>query len=278
LIPTSCVHLLYQRQPGISNIMPPKRALRPPPDTLLWAKVGPRADPSSWKRRRTEGEVLIETANDLPIAEFKERYIDPKWLSYSADVDASEAHDLDITLKSASELSKEELNACFNLIETTSKPDYEISTIGWHPSRKKREMKEDEMRYLLVRRRQKVPQECKYDEDQAEGEASEIEGFLSFMLTHDSSPAIPVLYIYEIHLAASLRGLGLGLHLMNAAEDVAKKVGVKMVMLTCFLSNVKAHGFYKKRGYVKDVMSPEDRKTRGRLVKVDHEVMSKKVD
>ncbi|KAF2771071.1 acyl-CoA N-acyltransferase, partial [Teratosphaeria nubilosa] len=178
----------------------------------------------------------------------------------------------DISLKSASELTEQEFDACFDLIKTTSQHDYETSSFGWHVKRKKREMRESEMRYLLVRQGKR---DCIDDDDKGDDPA--VEAFLSFMLTHDSSPPIPVLYIYEIHLASGLRSCGLGTQLMTAAEHIASKVGVQMVMLTCFLSNVKAKSFYERRGYVKDVCSPEDRKTRERVVEVDYVIMSKAV-
>jgi len=97
------------------------------------------------------------------------------------------------------------------------------------------------------------------------------------MMTHDSSPSVPVLYIYEIHLDAKLRGKGYGVYLMELAESVAAKTGVEKVMLTCFLSNEKALAFYGKRGFGRDVSSPDDRRTRAKVVKVDYVIMSKSV-
>jgi hypothetical protein len=64
---------------------------------------------------------------------------------------------------------------------------------------------------------------------------------------------------------------------MDVAEKIAENVAVEKVMLTCFLSNEHAHRFYKKRGYVADVCSPEDRRTRNKVVKPDYVIMSKDV-
>lgn len=215
------------------------------------------------KKSCTQDEELIDDANDLPINEFVARYVDKKWLSYQPTTSEPQ---LEIAVKPVTGLSGGELHACFDLIRTTSQHDYQPSSIGWHPKAKQREMKEDGMRYLLVRR-QRASNRI----------AGEIGGFLSFLLTHDSLPPVPVLYIYEIHLASSLRGLGLGAHLMRAAEDIARRVGVRKVMLTCFVSNEKAYEFYGQRGYVKDVISPGERMTRRKTVPADYVIMGKDV-
>ncbi|KAH9843255.1 putative N-acetyltransferase [Teratosphaeria destructans] len=254
------------------------------------------------KKRKTAGEELIDSANDLPISDFKTRYVEGKWLTYQPSTKRHSPGNpiFNISLKSASELTEQEFTACFNLIKTTSRHDYENSSFGWHVKRKKREMKESEMRYLLVRQRKRVQkvsgaergpvqtadlehgekpisisQERDWIDEDDRNEDAPVEAFLSFMLTHDSSPPVPVLYVYEIHLASALRSCGLGTHLMAAAEHIASRVGVQMVMLTCFLSNVTAKSFYERKGYVKDVCSPEDRKTRERVIEVDYVIMSK---
>lgn len=201
---------------------------------------------------------LIQRLNDMAMHDFNELYVDPEWLVYRP---AASTMELRIDLKPSATLSPEELSSCYDLVEETSRPDYENSSFGWHPRRKRKEMKEPEMRFLLVQ----------------EPTARKVQGFLSFMLTHDSTPSVPVLYIYEIHLADRLRKVGLGARLMQGAEDIAHRVGVEKVMLTCFVSNGKARGFYEKHGYAMDECSPEDRRTRHKTVKADYVIMSKRV-
>lgn len=131
------------------------------------------------------------------------------------------------------------------------------------------------MRYLLVR-----ASSDSGSKDLVNGNVEqqrEIAGFLSFMLTHDSTPAVPVLYLYEVHLLPHLRKLGLGAHLMRVVEEIALAVGMEKVMLTCFVANERAYEFYRRRGYEKDVCSPEDRTTRKKVVKADHVIMSREV-
>lgn len=220
-----------------------------------------------------DGDELIKAVNAMSPEEFRSRYIAADRLHYTFKSGAGERK-VTLDFKASSDLSEDELSSCFSLIETTSRADYEPSSFGWHPKRKRREMLEEEMRYLLVME----PATIQSETTPPNGKTSNsLAGFLSFMMTHDSMPSMPVLYIYEIHLDERLRRSALGSHLMALAESIAVKVGVEKVMLTCFLSNEKALHFYRGRNYEKDVCSPDDRRTRKKVVKVDYAILSKKV-
>jgi ribosomal protein S18 acetylase RimI-like enzyme len=172
-------------------------------------------------------------------------------------------------------MSEMALEQCYKLIEETSRSDYENSTIGWRPRRKRKEMRQSEMRYLTAWRRADA---AKHDQAQADDdshEAQEFQGFLSFMVTHEAGSA--VLYIYEIHLAADARGKGLGQHLIDLVEAIAQRLGpaIEKVMLTCFVTNIRAVAFYRKIGFVVDDTSPEARRTRGKIIEPEILIMSK---
>ncbi|KAK5130384.1 hypothetical protein LTR08_002176 [Meristemomyces frigidus] len=200
---------------------------------------------------------IIEEVNALSGPDFNNRYLKPDGL-FNSRKENSTFNSL------AADLPPSNLDACFDLIEATSRADYEASSQGWHPRRKRREMTEPEMRYLLATE----------PADIAGGQPT---GFLSYMLTHDSVPSVPVLYIYEIHLKEAARGRGLGRWFMALAEEIAASVGVEKVMLTCFVRNTKARRFYQRLGYETDECSPADRKTRMRVVRADYVIMSKRV-
>jgi ribosomal protein S18 acetylase RimI-like enzyme len=219
-------------------------------------------------------EKLVEDINALSIQDFRSRFVDENILEYQSDR-AEATSDFQISLVAADWLAPGEYNAAFHLIEETSRADYESSTFGWHPRRKRKEMLGPDMKYLLVRRKNMQPK-IERTKDRGDVDTS-ILGFLSFMVDYDSSPSVPVLYIYEIHLAESLRGLGLGNHLMHVADLLAQKIGLAKVMLTCFLCNKKAYRFYADHGFLKDACSPEDRKTRNKVVAVDYAILSKDV-
>ncbi|KAF1836792.1 hypothetical protein BDW02DRAFT_566717 [Decorospora gaudefroyi] len=52
---------------------------------------------------------------------------------------------------SGNKLKKAEFDACIGLVERTSSKDYRASGIGWNPRKKREEMLDAEMMYLLVR-------------------------------------------------------------------------------------------------------------------------------
>ncbi|KAF2088986.1 hypothetical protein K490DRAFT_7557, partial [Saccharata proteae CBS 121410] len=172
-----------------------------------------------------------------------------------------------LALRPAPALSSEEVLACFALIELTSAAAYKASSRGWKPDAKKREMREDEMQYLLDKA-QSSPDTA------AVTVSNPIEGFLSFMITVEDD--FPVVYIYEIHLLPHLRGLGVGKHLMSIPEVIGQKASMTKIMLTVFKSNSAAEEFYRSLGYVEDEYSPPPKKLRGGKVKMpSYIIMSK---
>lgn len=69
---------------------------------------------------------------------------------------AYESQDLDRPLQfdlvlSGASLNESELEACLGLVENTSKNDYTNSSMGWDKRKKREEMQDPEMIYLLVR-------------------------------------------------------------------------------------------------------------------------------
>jgi GNAT superfamily N-acetyltransferase len=102
-------------------------------------------------------------------------------------------------------------------------------------------------------------------------------GFMSFMFTYDDPPHDDreVLYIYEIHLHARLRGQGLGSNLIGFVEDVARECGVDKTMLTVFTANKGARRVYERKGYEMDECSPKDRVMRRKTVEAEYVIMSK---
>lgn len=73
--------------------------------------------------------------------------------------------------------------------------------MGWKPAQKRAEMRSPELRYILVRRRNR----------DGEG-AGEIRGFTSLMPTYEEGQ--PVVYCYEIHLKPDLQGYAFPLSLL----------------------------------------------------------------
>ena len=168
------------------------------------------------------------------------------------------SHDLQIDRLLAKDLSKSDLKACLDLVESTSSGDYKASSMGWSRARKSKEMRLPDLRYVLLKRSHDgVPQ-----------------GFMSFMLTFEDG--FEVIYLYEIHLHSDLQGSGLGKHLMSIFEGAGSIVEVKKAMLTVFNANSRALRFYEKLGYAVDDFSPRSRKLRNGVVKdPDYVILSK---
>jgi ribosomal protein S18 acetylase RimI-like enzyme len=146
-----------------------------------------------------------------------------------------------------SDISPDNLEECLRLIETTSAQDYETSEIKWSPSKKRKEMKLPDMKYILLTEQDRVI------------------GFISFMVTYEDGNE--VVYIYEIHFSPDWQGKGLGRNLMDVVEVIGRNVGVTKVMLTVFKANERAVQWYTKLDYVEDEFSPAPRKLRNGTVK-----------
>ncbi|KAK0113343.1 hypothetical protein ONS95_013597 [Cadophora gregata] len=199
----------------------------------------------------------IEVANKKSLEGFVESYFPgtawKKWTHPKTSTTYT------LSLQTASALSPSDFTACFNLIDTTSSEDYRKSKDGWKPKAKKQEMKLLDLKYLLVKRDEKV------------------EGFVSFMPTYEDGYA--VVYCYEIHLGEELRGTGLGKTLIQHLVAIAKAIpSTEKVMLTVFTRNERAVAFYAKLGYTKDEYSPPPRILRnGTVVEAEYVILSKAI-
>lgn len=174
-----------------------------------------------------------------------------------------------LQLRTSEGLSHAEFVDCFRLVRDTSSADYKASADGWHPGKKRKEMRLRDLRYILLGRSELW---C------PEGEScSLVDGFLSFMLTWEDG--VEVIYCYEIHLDEHVRGRGVGKRLMGCLEEVGRKAGVEKAMLTVFKKNKVAVQFYERLGYEEDEFSPRPKRLRNGVVKeLDYVIMSKSLN
>jgi N-alpha-acetyltransferase 40 len=213
------------------------------------SKRAKRAD--QFQGRADTEPKLVETANALSATAFYEKYAPPDLpLMLSKDVvglavDLSPVYGDAATLISAGETL---LKQCLQLIERTSAQDYDSSETKWSNSKKWKEMRLPDMKYIILR-----------------SPDNKLVGFVSFMVTYEDGHE--VVYVYEIHVVPEWQGNGLGWNLMRVVEVFAKNVGVSKVMLTVFRSNNGAVKWYDKLGYREDEFSPGPRKLRNGTVK-----------
>ncbi|KAK0516464.1 hypothetical protein JMJ35_001067 [Cladonia borealis] len=207
--------------------------------------------------------MSIETFNALPLAEYRKKFWPHNTTFTHTRKDVSGTYSL--SLESSSTLSNHDFRACFNLIAITSSGDYEGSSLGWSAAKKWKEMRLPDLRYIVLKQEK---------DDKGRDGISEVEGFLSFMLTYEDG--YEVIYCYEIHLSPQLQGTGLGKMLMAMMKEVGKKARVEKAMLTVFKANKAAMRFYERLGYEEDEYSPRPRKLRGGVVKEpDYMILSK---
>jgi len=207
---------------------------------------------------------LVESVNSLDPLDFFKKYLARDSLSAF-----TEHEKLRVVLTDASRTisaeNKHLLGQCLWLIESTSGQDYRNSESKWSASRKRKEMRFPDMRYVIL------------VEDQGVGQAEpRVAGFVSFMITYEDGRE--VVYCYEIHLAEPYQGKGLGKRLMRVVEEVGRKVGVEKSMLTVFSANRRAIKMYEGLGYAEDAFSPAPRQLRNGTVKqASYMILSKDV-
>ena len=231
--------------------------------------------------KRRESMPLVERSNSLSLEDFQTLYIPAASLSLPpGPCPASEQQgSCYIKLETAKTIPSEELKACFDLIASTSKSDYEQSSIGWSPSKKLREMKLPDLKYLLICTNPKDEggnEEASNETSAKVTQKRKVHGFASFMVTYEDG--YEVVYVYEIHLSKSLRGKGIGKSLFTIMEEVGRGVGLCKIMLTVFVAAKGATGFYERLGFEIDEYSPGPRKLRGgKVKKPDYLILSKKL-
>ncbi|KAI0452310.1 acyl-CoA N-acyltransferase [Xylaria acuta] len=214
----------------------------------------------SAKRKRAATDP-IEKVNQKSDEKFIQEHLRPSDSSWRSWTHPNSHETYSLALVSAGRLDRADLDACYNLIEETSRADYESSTFGWKPVKKIAEMKSPELRYILVKNSEDI-----------------IRGFTSLMPTYEEGE--PVVYCYEIHLKPELQRTGMSRLLMSFLESVAAHTRpIKKIMLTCFVVNQKALAFYKSFGFTQDPISPVPKKLRyGREFIPDYVIMSKTVE
>jgi ribosomal protein S18 acetylase RimI-like enzyme len=265
---------MYIYQPGImsdEDLRPSKRR-----------KTSFSSTPSISSERTTTTEspqiAYLNELNGLPQSDFQQLYLPDHLMTFQPPKRPDTT--INLTFHSSSSLPAADFRKCFELLRQTSKSHYAYSSIGWVPQRKKSEMKDKTMKYIIAHHHSTKPlspSTDKYYDPRAQ--ALDTFGYLSFQLTPEETTrgnTIPVLYIFEIHLGSSLRSLGLGAHLMRVAEHVANQANMRKVMLTVFTANEHAETFYRSRGYLTDESSPPALRElrRGKVVQSDYKILS----
>ncbi|OHS99009.1 N-alpha-acetyltransferase 40 [Tritrichomonas foetus] len=125
----------------------------------------------------------------------------------------------------------------FDLTRRNMQELYE-KTWGWNEGKKKRELFDDEARYLIL----------------TEEESNKPIGFVHIRFEYENNTLRE--YIYEFQVEPEYQGKGVGRFMMQASEFIALKRGMEAVMLTVFRINTGAMAFYRKMNYGPHEISP----------------------
>eukprot|EP00943_MAST-04B_sp_MAST-4B-sp1_P001295 g1295.t1 len=164
--------------------------------------------------------------------------------------------DISIEFSSGLTMDVETRQRTFDVLKDNMKQMYDKSGWGWSDRKKMNEHTDPSARFLVARNIQ-----------------GEVIGFTQFRFLIEKN--YEVLYIYELQVAMNGRRCGLGRHMMQICELMARKNEMKFVMLTVFKNNAAAMNFYRnKMKYELDEISPSECGDDT----ADYEILSKCVD
>lgn len=184
-------------------------------------------------------------------------------------------------------LADEQLNECLNILDINLGEVYKsLNGSNWK-DQKLIEMKEKELNYILLYKREKAKKEEK--EGEANDNSKKIVGFMSMRILQET---VQVIYLYEIQITPEYRGKGLGTHLLDNFHSLVtdlnknekfksifsryKEANVRGTQLTVFSSNTGADKLYRSLGYLPTGDSPRDRKLRsGAVLKPDYYLLER---
>ena len=150
----------------------------------------------------------------------------------------------------------------YALTETNMREMYE-QTWGWNSLEKRRELSDQNAKFVLVftqkKKREEEKEEAKValnttDEDEDEEKPV---AFAHYRFEVDDDDVASV-YIYELQVEQTMKRSGLGRVLMRACEKIGCALGLKHAALTVLKTNQAARSFYAKIGYEETDHAPVD--------------------
>ena len=145
---------------------------------------------------------------------------------------------VDLKFFKQSQLTEELSEWAFALLKDNMQKIYEDGGWGWKDEKKRKELFDEEARFLIA-----------FDD-----KAKPV-GFSHFRFTEEGQTI--VLYIYELQIESEFRSKGLGQHMTRTLELVALRQKMEWVMLTVFKENKSSmHFFMEKMKYAIDETSP----------------------
>jgi ribosomal protein S18 acetylase RimI-like enzyme len=150
----------------------------------------------------------------------------------------------------------------YALTETNMREMYE-QTWGWNSLEKRRELNDQNAKFVLVftqkKKREEEKEEAKVALNTTDDEKEEEKpvAFAHYRFEVDDDDVASV-YIYELQVEQTMKRSGLGRVLMRACEKIGCALGLKHAALTVLKTNQAARSFYAKIGYEETDHAPMD--------------------
>ena len=150
----------------------------------------------------------------------------------------------------------------YALTETNMREMYE-QTWGWNSLEKRRELNDQNAKFVLVftqkKKREEEKEEAKVALNTTDDEKEEEKpvAFAHYRFEVDDDDVASV-YIYELQVEQTMKRSGLGRVLMRACEKIGCALGLKHAALTVLKTNQGARSFYAKIGYEETDHAPVD--------------------
>ena len=167
------------------------------------------------------------------------------------------------TIKYFHKLNKEKFEKIFEILQKNIKQFYINSSWGWNEKEKKKEIKQKNMKYIII-----------FDKKNEE----KILGFSTFQFDLEENPhqdetdKRKIIYLYELHVSKEFQGKGLGSLFISILEEISMKLKLEYIMLTNLKLNENSMKFYLKNHFEIDETSPSKYD-----IETDYEILSKRI-
>lgn len=156
-------------------------------------------------------------------------------------------HKFNISVSTASALSKHERDQIWSLFEENMYDFYNTSSFGWNPQSKKLEMFDPQSRFIIAR----------VDGGASASVPDSVDICAYTLFRFDREEYQNVVYCYELQVSKHVRRYGLGKWLTLKLVDIGAEWGMEKVVLTVFKANQSALSFYTSVGFLTDESSPD---------------------
>ncbi|EKM61181.1 uncharacterized protein PHACADRAFT_134503 [Phanerochaete carnosa HHB-10118-sp] len=147
-----------------------------------------------------------------------------------------------VRLLKSSELTNEERDSMWAIIEHNMSTMSSQSSMGWDAEDKQKETFHSDSRFIIL-----SVATSESDTGRSEQQGAQVIGFSVFRFDYEEGEKL--LYCYEVQLCESSRRLGLGRFLMHEIIRIGRAWNMEKVMLTVLKVNTDAARFYREIGY-----------------------------